>query len=273
MKNFSFLYLLGITFWSLIALIASYTILIPSKKNENLSYYLPIVLKNSEGIKIGTRVNVLGVDQGYVRYLDYYPVDREGNVININECEDLCKDKMYDQILLVVLNLRKQIELYKNYKLYTRYDRIIGEKVIEINPGSKIQIKNTQEEIYPELETMYLNSNDVLKVITGNSISLNINHLIKATNYEDPLTLLSHIIYENRKPLYRIFKNLAEITQKIDSGNGTISLLLNENQLLTETDKVILEAILLVRDLREGLESVRENNILIKTGSGILNLF
>ncbi len=274
MKNFSFTYyLLGILFWVLISFIGIYTILMPSKKNKNLSYYLPVVLKNAQGIQTGARVNVLGVDQGYVRYLDYYPVDKEGNLINIHECEDLCKDKMYDQIILAVLNLQNKIEFYDNYKLYTKYDKILGEKVIEIKPGSMIEINNNKKITHKKLEKIYLNSNDVLKMITGNTLRLNIHNVIRATNYDDPLTLVSDLIYENKKPLYKIFKNLAEITQKIDSGNGTISLLLNENQLLTESDKVLLETILLIRDIREGFESIRENNILLKTGSGILNLF
>lgn len=271
MKNFKVFqyFFIGILFWIIISSIALLTIIMPAKKDIQLLYYLPIVLKNAHGIQIGTRVHILGVDQGFVKHIDYYPIDNKGNLILISNCENLCEEKIKGQIILAILNIRKKIEFYQNYQLYTRYDNVIGEKVIEINPGSNLEIKKNIKKIFPKIEVLYLNSSEVLEIITNNKINLNKQQLIFSTNYEDPLTIFSEIIYENRKPLFKIFKNLAEATEKINSGKGTISLLLNENILLTETDKTLLEAILLLRDLREGLESIRENNILINAASPI----
>lgn len=271
MKNFKiFQYIfIGILFWIIISSIALLTVIMPANKDIQLPYYLPVILKNAHGIHLGTRVHILGVDQGFVKHIDYYPVDNNGNLILITNCENLCEEKIKDQIILAILNIRRKMEFYQNYHLYTRYDNVIGEKIIEIDPGSKLVIKKNTKTIIPKIEVLYLNPSEVLEIITNNRINLNKQQLILSTNYEDPLTIFSEIIFENRKPLFRIFKNLAETTEKINSGKGTISLLLNENILLTEIDKTFLEAILFIRDLREGLESLRENNILINSASPI----
>ncbi|MFN3604803.1 MAG: hypothetical protein ACK4UJ_08845 [Leptonema sp. (in: bacteria)] len=264
--------LMGIIFWIILLLVALFTIMVPAQKDIQLPYYLPVILKDAQGIYRGTRVHILGVDQGFVKYLDYYPIDKERNIIFISDCEDLCKEKIDKQIILAVLNIRKQINFYENYQIYTRYERLIGEKIIEINPGSKVTIKDQKKSIHKELKNLYLDSRDVLLILSGSPFSLNLKEILISSNYADPLTIIAEVIFENRKPFYKIFKNLSETTGKINNGTGTVSLLLNNNQILLELDKTLLESILLVRELRDGLESVRENNILLKTGSGLLNI-
>ena len=262
---------LGIVFWVVIIGIGTFTVVMPAKRDLNLPYYLPIVIKNAHDIQHGTRVQILGVDQGYIKYIDYFPLDKDGNFIFISDCKDLCQDKTYDQILLAILNIRKELEFYENYRIYTRYNNVLGEKVIEIDPGSKFVIKNQKKFEQKRIEVKYLTPNELFSLMNNQSIPLNKKELLFASNYDDPVTIVAEVVYENRKTIQRIFKNTAEITHKINKGNGTIGLLLNEHIVLTNTDKTLLEIILLIRDLRESLESLREQKILSNTFSGILS--
>jgi ABC-type transporter Mla subunit MlaD len=271
-KILFFIISLGILFWFTMIGIGTFTIVMPAKRDINLPYYLPVILKNAHGIQRGTRVNILGVDQGYIKFIDYFPIDKEGNIIFISECLELCKDQMNDQIILTVLNIRKKLEFYDNYKLYTRYDRIIGEKVLEIDPGSKYSYKKNQKIENKSLNIRYLTSNELFYLINNQKIPLNKNQILSSTNYDDPLTIIAMVIFENRNDLKRIFKNTAEITQKINTGKGTLSLLLNEPVLLSNSDKTVLEGVLLIRDLGEILESLRENEILSKTLKGTTSI-
>ncbi|GIX41255.1 MAG: mammalian cell entry protein [Leptospiraceae bacterium] len=263
-----FIISLGIIFWLIMIGIATFTVVMPAKRDINLPYYLPVILKNAHGIQHGTRVNILGVDQGYIRFIDYFPIDKEGNFIFISDCKELCKESIKDQVILVVLNIRKQLEFYENYKLYTRYDNVIGEKIIEIDPGSKYTFNKGKKIINKKLNIKYLTPNELLYLINNQNIPLNKNDILYSTNYDDPITIIAQVVYENRKAIKRIFKNTAEITEKINKGKGTIALLLNEYQLISNTDKTLLEVILLIRDARELLESLRENKILSRTLDG-----
>jgi phospholipid/cholesterol/gamma-HCH transport system substrate-binding protein len=262
---------LGIVFWVIIIGIGTFTVVMPAKRDLNLPYYLPIVIKNAHDIQLGTRVQILGIDQGYIKYIDYFPLDKDGNFIFISDCKDLCQDKTYDQILLAILNIRKELEFYENYRIYTRYNNVLGEKVIEIDPGSKFVIKNQKKFEQKRIEIKYLTPNELFSLMNNQSIPLNKKEILFASNYDDPVTIVAEVVYENRKTIQRIFKNTAEITHKINKGNGTIGLLLNEHIVLTNTDKTLLEIILLIRDLRESLESLREHKILSNTFSGILS--
>ncbi len=261
---------LGMLFWFFMLGIGSFTILMPTKRDINLPYYLPVILENAHGIQIGTRVNILGVDQGYIKYIDYFPTDKQDNLIFISECKDLCREIIKEQIILIILNIRKNVEFYENYKLYSRYDRIIGQKVIEINPGNKFEIKKNKKIYYKKLDVKYLTSNEVLNIMLNQKINLNKKYILSSTNYDDPITIIAQLIYENRYSLKRIFKNTADITGKINSGNGTLSILLNENEIHSNTDKALLETIFLIQVLREILESLRENKIVSKTLNGTL---
>ncbi len=256
--------IIGIIFWIVLLGIGAFTIFMPAKKDLNLPYYLPVILENAHGIQQGTRVNILGVDQGYIKLIDYYPVDKEGNFIFISECMDLCKEITVEQVILGVLNIRKKLDFYENYKLYTRYDNVIGGKVLEIDPGSKYTKNHNRVIENKKIDIKYLESNELLNLILNQKIELNKNALLQSTNYDDPVTIISYFIYENRETLRQIFKNTADITYKINRGKGTIALLINDDKILSNTDTTLLEGILLVKDLREILESLRENNILSK---------
>ncbi|MCS7206286.1 MAG: hypothetical protein NZ853_11385 [Leptospiraceae bacterium] len=274
-KVFLFVVILGIGFWLSVMGIGYFTVILPPKKDMNLNYYLPVVIENAHGIQVGTRVHVLGIDQGLVRYLDYFPIDENQNILFVSECEDLCQKQMKGQITIAVLNLRKSLEFYENYAIYSRYDSVIGEKVIEINPGSKIIKKQNQTLQVKKIEPRYLFPKEFFDLLVQNYQGLQINSktLLRTINYDDPVTIIAEVIYENRESLRRIFSNLQEITHKINEGQGTIALLINDDSLVSEADMVLIEAIKFLQTYREGYESLRENKIFSNTVTGPLNFF
>ena len=69
--------------------------------------------------------------------------------------------------------------------------------------------------------------------------------------YEDVMGALSEILDENRENLYASVRNLRQITDKINAGQGTIGKLINEDRIHGQTEE-------LVKELRETIEDARE---------------
>lgn len=240
----------GTIFWILVIILMSFTILMPAEKDRNLQYYFPVVLPSAEGIKIGSRVEILGVDQGYVNYLRFCPLDADGRIISDKSNERASED----QIVVAVLNMRHRPSLYSDYMIRTKYPAIISDKIIDIRPGSK--------EKGSPIDPILWNSNEVLFFRkTGNlpGGQRPREALVSAVNYDDPITIVADVIHENRGNIRRIIRNLAEVTDKINQPNGgTLSLLLNDpvlvdrlNTSLRDLIVVVREGDLLSEDLRE----------------------
>ena len=94
----------GTVFWVLVIGLMSITILMPAEKDRGLQYYFPVVLRSAEGIRIGSRVQVLGVDQGYVNYLRYTPLDAKGRIIL--DDDPAAARPSESQVVIAVLNMR-----------------------------------------------------------------------------------------------------------------------------------------------------------------------
>ncbi len=265
-----FILVLSAVFWLGLIFIAGITIFMPAQRDINLNYYLPIVLPDASGIKHGTRVYVLGVDVGYVRYIGYVTIDQKGNLLNIHQCIECDNSRSY-QLIIAVLNIRRKIEFYENYKIFAKMYNVIGEKVIEIDPGSKIESINQRKKELKTLDVRYLTINEFYQFFQTQYVNINIHQLPEIKNYDDPLTIVWSVINENRENLKKIFINTREATEKINNGHGTISLLLNENAIHENADGVLFEVILLIQFFGELAESLREHNIVSKTISGAGN--
>jgi phospholipid/cholesterol/gamma-HCH transport system substrate-binding protein len=82
--------------------------------------------------------------------------------------------------------------------------------------------------------------------------------VLQGQNAGDPVAGLAEMISENRDDVRRTIQNVAEITDKINNGRGTIGLLINDNQLHENATTLVTDARLVVRELRESLEDTRE---------------
>ena len=251
--NKSAVILIGSIFWILVIGLMSLTVFLPAERNRNLQYYFPIVLKSAEGIKIGSRVQILGVDQGYVNYLRYTPLDSQGRIIL--EKKNSTARPSESQVVIAVLNMRTLPLLYPDYRIYTRYPAVISDKIIDIRPGSE----KAGEQIHPIL----WNSREMLFFRTTGSLpggNRPVQTLVQASNYDDPLTIVADVVNENRGDIRRIVRNIAETTDKINTpGTGTVSILLHDPVLLDRTNASLRDLLVVVREGRLLAEDLRES--------------
>lgn len=133
---------------------------------------------------------------------------------------------MSDAKVIVELKMFRRFALYENYKIVLKNQTAIGGRIIIIYPGEYMR------------EGVLYETIDAYKNLHGLTIG-------------DPLTKISEVIDENRGDLRAAIVNLREFSEKINSGDGTIAKLVNEDSIHRDTGKLIDE-------LRETIEDSRE---------------
>ncbi len=131
-----------------------------------------------------------------------------------------------DNTVTVKLRMTRKFRLYSNYRISIRSESALGGRYVSIDPGKRVVGDRTMEEVveYDDLD---------------------------GQSYGDPLTLLSELIADNRDNLFNTIKNVRSITEKIDTGQGTLGKLINENRVHDSTDG-------LIKELRDAIEDTRE---------------
>ncbi|HPB83941.1 MAG TPA: MlaD family protein [Spirochaetota bacterium] len=133
---------------------------------------------------------------------------------------------MDDSKVLVALSMNRKFRLYKGYTIKISSESTLGGRYVGINPGKPFVDNIQNEEI---LSREYLNG----------------------TSLPDPLSMLSEFIAENRENVYETIQNVRSITHKINSGQGTLGKLINEDRIHDNADS-------LVKELRDAIEDTRE---------------
>ena len=140
-----------------------------------------------------------------------------GNVMAIN---------LTDNLVQVDLAMFNRFSIYPNYRIYVASESAIGGKQIRIYPGGKD------------------NRNDgINELVAPDSL------LIGTTR--DPFDSISNVIEDNRENIKVTIRNLRSFSEKLNSGQGTISKLLTD-------DKIANQASDLLEQLRETIEDARE---------------
>ncbi|MDY6970165.1 MAG: MlaD family protein [Spirochaetota bacterium] len=126
----------------------------------------------------------------------------------------------------VTLKMYRKFTLYDNYKIRIRNETALGGKYVGIEPGKEFIDKKRY-------------------VIIHNYENL------KGSSTGDITALLSELIAENKENLFKTINNIKEITGKLNSGEGTIGKLINEQKVHEDTDG-------LIQEIRETMEDARE---------------
>jgi len=133
---------------------------------------------------------------------------------------------MSDSKVLVGLKMYRRFSLYENYRILLKNQTAIGGRIIVFYPGE-----------YSRAGVLY-ETLDTYKNLHGITIG-------------DPLTKTSEVIDENRDDLRVGIQNFREFSEKINSGEGTIGKLVNEDSIHKDTGK-------LINELRDTIEDARE---------------
>jgi phospholipid/cholesterol/gamma-HCH transport system substrate-binding protein len=131
-----------------------------------------------------------------------------------------------DTYVVVGLRIYRKFTLHENYAIRIKTEAALGGKHVSIIPGTPTDDEGKTYAVVENLENL-----------TG--------------EFDDPLGTISRIVEENRKNIQVTFNNLREITDKINSGKGTIGKLLNIDDVHSEIGEM-------VKDIRETIEDARE---------------
>lgn len=233
--------LVGILFFGALAVVGYFTIITEGGPLKEESYSLKIYFRNAEGIKIGNKVTIQGVANGYVSKVALVQIDEEGKILKGNQ-------EGVGTMVEVTISLPSPIKLYENYTIKIKNESLLSGRVIAIDPGTAYERDPKTGKIIPGAKKR--------EPIDFQTLSR--NTMIKGKTTEDPLVTLSELIAENRTDIRKTVSNISEITEKINNGNGTLGKLINDDEVHKNVNTAISDAQIVLRELREGLEDTRE---------------
>lgn len=234
--------LVGILFFTALFVVGYFTIVTDGGPFKKSGGALKVYFPGADGIKTGNKVTVQGVPFGYVGNVRLVQVDENDNVIPekleiINVPGE--KPKAVATKVELSLILKGPVTLFPNYTITIKNESLLSGRIVAIDPG-------TAE-----------------KKLTGKPIVIDDDETFQAVNFrgkvtQDPLVILSELIAENRGDIRSAVANLAEITDKINHGQGTLGQLVNNGDLHANVNTVLTDAQIVLREAREGLEDTRE---------------
>jgi len=194
----------GLVFFSAMLVLGYYTVIRGDLFDTREFYYASVIFEDVEGLGVGNKVLVNGVESGTVSAIEL----------------------MDDAKVLVSIKLYRIFKIYENYRIILKNQTALGGKIIVISTGTE----EVNGQLFAAVESM--------KNMKGATIG-------------DPLTKLSEVIDENRENLKIAVKNISEFSSKINNGKGTVSRLVNDDTLHSETGQ-------LIKELRDTVEDSRE---------------
>ncbi|TGK35466.1 MCE family protein [Leptospira gomenensis] len=227
--------LVGIIFTAAVGIVGYFTIVTEGGPVKKRGEFMKITFRNAEGIKVGNKVTVQGVPFGYVSSIRLIQIDENGAEVPAGETGIATRVE-------ITLLLREKIRLYDNYDVIIKNESLLTGRVISIDPGTAD----------PESDKLKSRSTPVMVVDYKKSGAL------KGRVLQDPLVSLSELISENRGDIRKTFSNIADITTKINTGDGSLGRLINNDDVHKNVNTVLTDAQIVLRELREGLEDTRE---------------
>ncbi|MBM9578771.1 MCE family protein [Leptospira sp. 201903070] len=227
--------LVGIIFTAAVGVVGYFTIITEGGPVKKRGEFMKITFRNAEGIKVGNKVTVQGVPFGYVSSIRLIQIDENGLEVQSG-------DLGIGTRVEVTLLLKEKIRLYDNYDIIIKNESLLTGRVISIDPGTTD----------PESQKLKARSTPVTMIDYKTAGAL------KGRVLQDPLVSLSELISENRGDIRRTFSNIADITTKINTGDGSLGRLINNDDVHKNVNTVLTDAQIVLRELREGLEDTRE---------------
>ncbi|WCL50945.1 MlaD family protein [Leptospira sp. GIMC2001] len=238
--------IVGLIFISSLAIVGYFTILTEGGPLQSKGVEAIIHFPNADGIKIGNRVTIHGVPYGYVSKVDLVQIDEEGKILPKGIPGVGTKVE-------ITLALKGPMKIYENYEATIKNESLLSGRIISLNPGSRYPKDPKTQELDTDGQE-YL----VLSDFTMEPNKSKPNLSLRGTVTEDPLVSLSELIAENRVDIRKTMINVASITSKINNGEGTLGRLINEQEMHKNVNTTLTDAQIVLRELREGLEDLRE---------------
>ena len=256
-------------FFLFMFLLGNYAIFAKRGSELPAIHRLPALLRTAEGLSKGAHVFSHGVRVGYVASLTLVDLGSRGEVFSFKEAERLAS---HGQGIVAILNLGHDFIFYPNYRIITKHRTILTEKIIEILPGDGADWdtralpgnahpwpEDSNTDSSRSIAPLYLSYDEMWKFHNKAELPER-GHLLRASNYDDPIYLFAAVMGENRKNLFYTFRNLHDISEKIDNGTGTLGAVINQPHIADKANGFLEQLIYLVNEVRDGVESARESS-------------
>jgi len=238
--------IVGLLFIVSIGVVGYFTILTEGGPLKKQGVRAIVYFPNADGLKVGNRVTVQGVPYGYISQIRLVQIDENGEVLPEGIPGVASKVE-------VTLTLNGPIKIYENYSAVIKNESLLSGRIVALDPGSRYPKNPKTLEMDTSGEEILLLSDYTAETWQKKSAPP-----LKGKVTEDPLVTLSELIAENRADIRRTVMNLAEVTTKINQGQGTIGRLINETDIHKNVNTTLSDAQIVLRELREGLEDFRE---------------
>jgi phospholipid/cholesterol/gamma-HCH transport system substrate-binding protein len=249
--------IVGLLFFGALFMVGYFTIISESgpfvKKGERLVVYF----NESEGIKKGTRVTVLGVPIGNVSDIELFYVNEQSEPVPAGSPQRV------GQRVAITLDLRQPVVFYDNYRVSVRSASLLSDPVIAIDPGTMVdpKVATIKHAMIPVLITNIEKLEE--EGMTAFEFQLSKREErgfveLQGETVKDIVGEISGLISDNREDVKKTIDNIAEITDKINRGKGTIGMLVNDDGLHKNANTLIEDAGVVVKEARESLEDTRE---------------
>ena len=252
--------LVGLLFFGALSIIGHFTIFSSSGPFAKTGSRMVLYFDNADGIKEGSKVTVLGVSAGSVGAISLVSVDKDNKVVPYES------KAIVGQRVAITVELRRPVVFYRNYSVAIKSESLLGGKLVAIDPGTAIDRKTQKP-----LERLDIKSYtpEELKRESTTALDLEIRRRslppqlaafndLQGTTTGDPVAGLAEILEDNRGNVKRTLDNIAQITDKINTGRGTVGRLINDDELHRNASTLMTDAQIVIKELRESLEDTRE---------------
>ncbi|NCN10818.1 MAG: MCE family protein [Leptospira sp.] len=209
-----------------------YTIISVDSKTNLHPYRSKIYYSKIDGILEGSEVYVKGIEKGYVYSIDIV------DLIDVPDKRFLDKDAQ--KAIELTLALKEPLTLWDNYKIKLKTKTLFSGRVIDIDPGN-FENKNTA--IY---NPFYLETERTPDFFPSASF---IDNFFEAANT---------VIVENKNDVHTIAINSREISDKLNSDNGTLPKIINTNEMYDTLYLTLNDLSILSKEARRYTEANRK---------------
>jgi len=247
--------LVGSMFFGALTIVGYFTIISDEGPFAKRGNYIVVYFESAEGLKKGTRVTVLGVPMGNIEEISLISVDPDNKAVSDNSEERTA------QRVAVGINLRQPVIFYSDYRIAVKSESLLSDRVIAIDPGIPADEKGHPHEKLPVL----VMGKDELSDADLTAVEFQLESKKTREIYElfgeagkDPIASITDLIAENRADVRRTINNVAEISEKVNTGKGTLGMLVNDSDLHDKAHTLVNDADVVVKEAREGFEDTRE---------------
>jgi ABC-type transporter Mla subunit MlaD len=229
MKN----YFIGIIFFFITIFLFYQTVIQGQNEKVVYPYKMKLYFPTAEGLREGTDVSVKGIPYGLVK---------EIKEVNYNLIQSPRFTTESDKAIELNIILKSPITLWDNYEIKFKSKTLFSGRMIDIDPGNyKLEDSSFFRPTYTDDEQ-------------------DVENFPSSKYYDEFFTGANTLLTENKEDIRNTIKNIRMISDKIKSGKGTLSQLINTSTAYDNLNETVSDVSIIGKEGRRYFEMLREND-------------